>query len=224
MAIKVIDWGVIDYLEAWEQQKELVAQVQSEQSDGYLVFCEHPSVITLGKNGSDENITKDLGFLANQGIKVIPNNRGGDVTLHNPGQQVGYPIINLNNFKRDLHWFLRTIENSIINTLKSYNIVADVYEGYTGVWIESERKIAAIGLHCSRWVTSHGFALNVQNDLSEFDYIIPCGIADKAVTSISNEISRLGRDGTSIDMTKLRDDLLKNFTSLMDDEKKHSDG
>ncbi len=155
-----------------------------------MVFCEHPSVITIGRSGSKNNITAAADFLSSMGVKVIENNRGGDVTLHNPGQLVGYLIFNLSSLKEDLHWFLREIELALIETVAHYGIEASTVKGLTGVWIAKQRKIAAIGMHCSAWVTSHGFALNVNNDISQFDYIVPCGITDKAVTSISKELSK----------------------------------
>lgn len=181
------DWGLIDYQEAWDRQKVYAGQIQRGERKSTLVFCQHPSVITIGRAGSASNITAEPALLQQKGIQVIENNRGGDVTLHNPGQLVGYPIFHLSHYKEDLHWFLREIEECIIQTIAEFGIKGGRVEGLTGVWIEGERKICAIGIHCSRWVTSHGFALNVENDLSEFGYIIPCGIEDKAVTSIARE-------------------------------------
>ncbi|GAB5465502.1 MAG: lipoyl(octanoyl) transferase LipB [Candidatus Kapaibacteriales bacterium] len=214
--IELIDWGLIDYNEAWNMQKELVSKLQNRKKnqvksdiDGFLVFCEHPSVITMGKNTQEGNLVKSEQELNSLGISTIPVNRGGDVTLHNPGQIVGYPIIDLSEYKEDLHWFLRTIEQTIAKVLEQYGIEAEGHEEYTGVWIEGERKICAIGLHCSRWITSHGFAFNIGNDISEFDYIVPCGIEDKAVTSLKNELminSKSVANGTRIDN---RDYLLK---------------
>jgi lipoyl(octanoyl) transferase len=136
---------------------------------------------------------------------MIPINRGGDITAHNPGQLIGYPLFNLSEFREDLHWFLRSIEDIIMQVLEEYGIASRRVEGKTGVWIEEERKICAIGLHCSRWVTSHGFALNVNNDLSIFDWIIPCGIPDKDVTSIHREL------GKNIDMEDLKEKCRKAY-------------
>ena len=186
--IEIQDWGLIDYNQAWDKQRELVKYIQDNRNKSVLVLCEHPSVITIGKSGTKNNIICHPDFLKSMGIQVIENDRGGDVTLHNPGQLVGYPIFNLSDFKEDLHWFLREIEQAIIDALDDFGINGGRVEGLTGVWIDSKRKIAAMGLHCSRWVTSHGFALNVKNNISEFDYIVPCGITDKAVTSIEKEI------------------------------------
>jgi len=169
------------------------------------VVCEHPTVITVGRAGKQENILLPTKFLESKGIKVVYNDRGGDVTLHNPGQLVGYPIFNLYDYKTDLHWFLREIENAIIELLASFNIMGERVEGLTGVWIERERKICAIGLHCSQWVTSHGFALNVCNNLDEFNYIVPCGIQNKGITSISKEL------GTEIDFTIVKQKCIEVF-------------
>jgi lipoyl(octanoyl) transferase len=203
--IELQDWGNIDYAEAWARQREIVKQVQSEENKNVLVLCEHPSVITIGRAGSDDNVIPKEDFLDKLGINVIHNDRGGDVTLHNPGQLVGYPIFNLNNFKTDLHWFLREIEQVIIDTIAEFNIDGGRMDKLTGVWIEEKRKICAMGLHCSRWVTSHGFALNVKNDLREFDYIVPCGITDKQVTSIEQET------GTDVDMEIIKKLIFENF-------------
>ncbi len=191
--IEVREWGLIEYNEAWQRQREIVEEIRADRKKNVFVMCQHPSVITIGRNGTEDNIVINPDFLEKQGISVVKNDRGGDVTLHNPGQLIGYPIFNLENYKKDLHWFLREIENSIIELLSGYGIKADVLQGLTGVWIEGKRKICAMGLHCSDWITSHGFALNVNNNLEEFNYIIPCGIRDKEVTSIAKEI------GTDID-------------------------
>lgn len=204
MNFKLEDWGLIDYQIAWDKQKQLVIDVQKGK-ESTLVFCEHPSVITIGKNGTEENLTQTKDFYQIKGIDVIWNNRGGDVTLHNQKQLVAYPIFNLTNFKQDLHWFLRTLEECVIETISHYGLKGERFEGYTGVWLEQQRKICAMGLHCSRWVTSHGLALNVSNDLSEFEFIIPCGIKEKQVTSISAEI------GTYIDIEEVKKQLLNAF-------------
>jgi len=196
--IEVQDWGLIDYNEAWDRQKELVQDIQSKRDRSVLVLCQHPTVITIGRAGRDNNIVVSSEFLKSVGISVIENDRGGDVTLHNPGQLVGYPIFNLSSYKEDLHWFLREVEECIIELISHQGIKGGRLEGLTGVWIEGQRKICAIGMHCARWVTSHGFALNVNNDLEEFKYIIPCGINDKTVTSIYKEI------GTDIDIEDIK--------------------
>lgn len=195
--IEVQNWGLIDYEEAWKRQKLIVEDIQEERNRNVLVLCQHPSVITIGRTGSSTNVVANEKFLNSLGIKVIYNDRGGDATLHNPGQLVGYPIFNLSNYKEDLHWFLREVEECIIELISIYGINGKRIKGLTGVWIDGRRKICAMGIHCSRWVTSHGFALNVNNNLEEFNYIIPCGIKDKDVTSISNEL------GTDIDVDEV---------------------
>lgn len=202
---EVQNWGLIDYQTAWDKQKKLVIEIQKHRNKNVLVLCEHPAVITIGKSGSMKNLLVKPDFLESLGINVVNIDRGGDVTLHNPGQLVGYPIFNLSNYKEDLHWFLREIENCIIQLLIIYGIKSNRIDGQTGVWVQDYKKIAAIGLHCSRWVTSHGFALNVKNDLSQFDYIIPCGIKDKTVTSIEKET------GTEIDFDDVKNECIKSF-------------
>jgi len=203
--IEIQDWGLIDYNSAWQKQKDLVADIQQMRNRSVLVLCEHPSVITIGKTGSQSNVVSHHSLLEAMGIQVIENDRGGDVTLHNPGQLVGYPIFDLTNYKQDLHWFLREIEECIIDMISNWNLQGGRIDGLTGVWIENKRKICAIGMHCSRWVTSHGFALNVSNDLKEFSYIIPCGITNKEVTSISQET------GTAIDMYNIKQQCIDVF-------------
>lgn len=185
--IAIQEWGILDFTEAWERQRVLAGEVLRGEKPSTLVLCQHPSVITIGRNGTDANIIATPLELAQKNIQVIPINRGGDVTLHNIGQLVGYPIFRLTDFREDLHWFLREIEACIIETIAEFGLTGGRIEQATGVWIEEQRKICAIGIHCSRWVTSHGFALNVCNDMSEFELIIPCGIEDKGVTSISRE-------------------------------------
>lgn len=185
--IEIEEWGLIDFNEAWEKQRTLAAEVLKGDRPSTLVLCEHPTVITIGRNGTEANVIATQDELAERSINVIPINRGGDVTLHNPGQLVGYPIFRLTDFREDLHWFLREIEECIIATIGQFGVLGGRVEGSTGVWIEHQRKVCAIGIHCSRWVTSHGFALNVNNDIREFEMIIPCGITDKEVTSIQIE-------------------------------------
>lgn len=206
--IEIQNWGIIEYQTAWDRQKELVKDIQQKRDRNVLVLCQHPSVITIGKTGSDKNIICHPDLLESLGVKVINSDRGGDVTLHNPGQLVGYPIFNLSDHKEDLHWFLREVEGAIIELLKIYGIKSERLEGLTGVWVESKRKICAIGMHCSRWVTSHGFALNVTNNIKEFEYIIPCGITDKKITSIAEEI------GTNIDYNSVEKDCIRVFSKI----------
>lgn len=190
--IRFEQWGLIDYQEAWERQRALQSAIQRGECDNTLVFCQHPTVITIGKNTNGNHIIATEDTLHDKGISRIAINRGGDVTLHNPGQLVGYPIFRLTDFQPDLHWFLRSIEQCIMNTLERISIQSERYEGLTGIWIERQRKICAIGLHCSRWVTMHGFALNINNNIDEFAYIVPCGISDKSVTSVTAEQQQQG--------------------------------
>jgi lipoyl(octanoyl) transferase len=197
--LTIEDWGLIDYHDAWERQRHLQGRIQAGAKDSTLIFCQHPSVITVGKNGSRENILLPQTQWNERGVEVLNVNRGGDVTLHNPGQLVGYTLFRLTDFTPDLHWFLREIEACIIETIAEYGLQGERVEGLTGVWLEQSRKICAIGIHCSRWVTAHGFALNVQNDLKEFSYIIPCGIHDKEVTSINVEREKKSQNTVSLE-------------------------
>lgn len=205
MKFEIENLGLIDYEKAWDYQKETVKKIQNNESRSKLIICQHPTVITIGKNGTEENLTKSKEFYKQNDIKVIFNNRGGDVTLHNPKQMVVYPLFDLNKFKTDLHWFLRKLEDVVIDSLLEFSIKSNRYEGFTGVWIEEKSKICAMGLHCSRWVTSHGLALNVNNEIEEFNYIIPCGIKEKEVTSISNEL------GTEVDYESVQNVIVNNF-------------
>lgn len=184
-------WGMIDYMEAWDRQRLLQARVQRGEQSSTLVLCQHPTVITIGKNGTGENVRISDNEASAWGVQIIANNRGGDVTLHNPGQLVGYPIFRLTDFKPDLHWFLRELEECIMQTIARFGVQSGRVDGLTGVWIERERKICAMGLHCSRWVTAHGFALNITNNMEEFEWIIPCGITDKKVTSLQIEMQNM---------------------------------
>jgi lipoyl(octanoyl) transferase len=180
----------MDYGEALELQRELVAARQQGAISDQLVLLEHPHTITLGRNGRMENLLASDAALASAGISFYPINRGGDVTYHGPGQLVGYPILDLREWKRDVGAYVRAIEQAIIGALADYGISAGRIPGLTGVWVDG-RKIAAIGVHIGRWVTSHGFALNVNTDLSYFQYIVPCGLA-KPVTSMAQLGVRAG--------------------------------
>jgi lipoyl(octanoyl) transferase len=200
--------GLIDYKDAWELQRDLfnsIIKVKLEnrehppadqiETENYLLFCEHPHVYTLGKSGNPDNLLLNEKGLRDHGASFIPIDRGGDITYHGPGQIVGYPIVDLDNFTNDIHKYLRFLEESIIITLADYGIEAGRIKGLTGVWldhrqIENPRKICAIGVRTSRWVTMHGFAFNVNPDLSYFEHIIPCGIQDKSVTSLRKELGK----------------------------------
>jgi len=201
-----IDLGKIDYQQAWDYQEKLFSETiqikiqnrqfpaaEEKRTPNYLLFCEHPHVYTLGKSGSENNLLISEQVLKQKGASFYKINRGGDITYHGPGQLVGYPILDLDNFFTDIHQYLRYLEEAIILTLAEYGLVAGRIAGLTGVWLDHEaqiqpRKICAMGVKCSRWVTMHGFALNVNTDLTYFDNIVPCGITDKAVTSLKQEL------------------------------------
>ena len=180
----VEDWGLIDFNDAWRRQRELSDAILHDNHPDTLVFCQHPAVITLGRNTQSGSVLASQELLKSIGVDVVEINRGGEATIHNPGQLVGYPIFQLQRTKPDLHWFLRTIEQCIIDALSEIGIGSGRVEALTGVWIKEQKKICAIGIHCSRWVTSHGFALNVNNDLQLFSTIVPCGITERGVTSV----------------------------------------
>ena len=180
---QVRELGRVEYGRALELQQELIAQRKAGQMGDHLLLLEHPHVITLGRNGHLENLLAGDDILNRAGISFHPTDRGGDVTYHGPGQLVGYPILDLREWKRDVGAYVRGIEQTIIDTLADFGIEAGRIPKLTGVWV-GEAKIAAIGVHISRWVTSHGFALNVNTDLSYFQYIVPCGLT-KPVTSMA---------------------------------------
>ncbi len=206
--VKFRDLGKMDYQEAWDFQESVFAEIVAkkirnrsltpdlqELTDNYVFFVEHPHVYTLGKSGKEENLLLDQQGLLDHEAQYYKINRGGDITYHGPGQLVGYPILDLDNFFTDIHKYLRFLEEAIILTLADYDIDAGRIEGLTGVWIDhieqkNPRKICAMGVKSSRWVTMHGFAFNINPDLGYFGHIIPCGIDDKAVTSLSKELGR----------------------------------
>jgi len=221
------DLGQMAYKEAWDYQEQLLqeavrikaairdqkdaaAQLKTEH---YLLFVEHPPVYTLGKSGDIANVLLNEEEMLNKGISFYHSNRGGDITFHGPQQLVGYPILDLEKYYTDIGKYLRNIEEMIILTLAEYGIEAGRSQGETGVWIDAdkkgmERKICAIGVRSSRWVTMHGFALNVNPDLSYFDNIIPCGIRDKQVTSIEKELGR------KVDMQEVKEKVKRNFEEV----------
>ena len=221
--VEYIDWGLVDYQEAWSRQEtifnETVALKTQNRSNGtdldtpnYLIFCEHPHVYTLGKSGKPENLLLDEGELKDKQATYYKINRGGDITYHGPGQIVGYPILDLDNFFTDIHLYLRTLEEAVILTLSDYGIEAGRYPGFTGVWLDADnekaRKICALGVRCSRWVTMHGFAFNVNTNLDYFKNIVPCGIDDKDVTSMQRELGR------EVDMEEVKGRLKTNIAQL----------
>ncbi len=202
-SVTIKDLGVVDYKKCWDYQEELFKSVVdikiknrrqslSLPTSNYLLFVEHPHVYTLGKSGDISNLLINESQLEQRGAKFYKINRGGDITYHGPGQIVGYPILDLDNFFTDIHKYLRFLEEVIILTLKDYGLSASRNPGKTGVWLGVEtpfaRKICAMGVRASRWVTMHGFALNANVDLSYFDNIIPCGITNNSVTSLNKEL------------------------------------
>jgi lipoyl(octanoyl) transferase len=218
---RYLNLGLIDYKDAWDYQTDLFQKVlevksanrslpESEQrlTENFLLFCQHPHVYTLGKSGKEENLLVKSEELKAIGASYYHINRGGDITYHGPGQIVGYPIIDLENFFTDIHKYMRLLEEAVIETIAEFGVRGGRIPGLTGVWIdhedkESARKICALGVKTSRWVTMHGFALNVNTDLNYFAHIVPCGIDDKAVTSLEQEL------GKPLDMADV-EELLKN--------------
>jgi lipoyl(octanoyl) transferase len=199
--------------ETSEERPRLNDKVEQPSTTNYLLFVEHPPVYTLGKSGNEDNVLMSEEQLRFNGIEFFHINRGGDITFHGPGQLVGYPILDLDKFKTDIGWYLRSLEEVIILTLADFNIVGERSKGETGVWIEpgiegKERKICAMGIKCSRWITMHGFALNVNTDLSYFNNIIPCGIQNKQVTSLEKEL------GKKVSMDDVKDKLKQNFEKV----------
>ena len=220
------DLGLIDYKQAWDYQEQLFAGVVAlklanrdrpvtEQlpTPNYLIFCEHPHVYTLGKSGDQSHLLLDEVSLKHRNASFYHINRGGDITYHGPGQVVGYPIFDLDNFMGDIHRYLRALEEAVILSLRDYGLDGGRIDGLTGVWLDHgggprPRKICAIGVRTSRWVTMHGFALNVTTDLSYFEGIVPCGIDDKAVTSLNTELGR------PVDMQEVKARLLKRLSEV----------
>jgi len=242
--VSFIDMGKMDYRSAWDYQEMLLQQnvsikteariaLSHQQSDvhlkkqnenpanskqstvNYLLLLEHPPVYTLGKSGREENMLITGQQMLKKGIEFFRTNRGGDITFHGPGQLVGYPILDLENFYTDIGKYLRNLEQVIINTVAEYNLHAGRSPGETGVWLDpgvkgSERKICAIGVRCSRWITMHGFALNVNTDLNYFDNIVPCGIHDKQVTSLQKELQK------QTDMQEVKVKVKRNFEEVFE--------
>ncbi len=189
----MIDLGLIGYAEAWALQKRIVAARKAEAIEDVLLFCEHSHVITQGRNGKREHLLASEHVLRQKGVEYYETSRGGDITYHGPGQIVGYPILNLGAIRRDVVWYLRMLEEAMIRATSEFGIAAERVAGKTGIWVKSgdtEEKLAAIGVHISRWITSHGFAYNVSTDLRYFDLIVPCGIADRKATSLEKLLGR----------------------------------
>src|SRR3989454_4860885 len=188
-----IDLGLIGYAEAYALQKRIVAARKAEVIEDVLLLCEHPHVITQGRSGKWEHLLASSHVLRQKGVEYYETSRGGDITYHGPGQIVGYPILNLGAIRRDVVWYVRMLEEAMIRATSEFGITAERVAGKTGIWVKSgdtEEKLAAIGVHISRWVTSHGFAYNVSTDLRYFDLIVPCGIADRKATSLEKLLGR----------------------------------
>lgn len=184
---------MLAYAEACALQKRIVAARKAGAIEDVLLLCEHPHVITLGRSGKRENLLASEHVLRQKGVEFHSSNRGGDITYHGPGQIVGYPILNLGAIRRDVVWYVRTLEESMIRATAEFGIEARRVAGKTGIWVQvgnTEEKLAAIGVHISRWITSHGFAYNVSTDLRNFDLIVPCGIADRKATSLEKLLCR----------------------------------
>ncbi len=232
-SVKVQDWGVIEYGEAWDWQEAILAEQllikkewnneaqdtrpASPSTQHHLFLCNHPHVYTLGKSGQIENLLVNDSRLQQLGVAFYKTNRGGDITYHGPGQIVGYPMLDLEKFYTDLGKYMRSLEEVIIRTIAHYGIEGGRLQGATGVWLDSEdpkraRKICAMGVRCSRWLTMHGFALNVNTDLKYFGYIVPCGIGDKGVTSIQKEIGR------EVDEAEVKRILIQEFATVFEAE------
>jgi len=223
--VKFKDLGLISYQNAWDTQEEIFKGIidlktknrklpENEQTptQDHLLFCEHPHVYTLGKSGQVDNLLINKAKMDEEHIEFFKTNRGGDITYHGPGQIVGYPIFNLDHYFTDIHKYLRYLEEAIILTLAEYGITAGRSKGETGVWLDegkpTARKICAMGVRASRWVTMHGFAFNVNTNLKYFGYIIPCGITDKAVTTLSLEL------GKTMDMEEVKGKVKKHLAAL----------
>jgi lipoyl(octanoyl) transferase len=207
--LSYVDLGFIDYKEAWDLQYKIhTSRVQGNVRDHFLLL-EHPNTYTLGKTADKSNLIGNEEYLKEKNISVYDIDRGGDITYHGPGQIVGYPIINLNDWKQDTHKYLRALEEIIIRVCLEFGLIGRRDPEYTGVWIE-DRKIAAIGIKVSRWVTMHGFAFNINTDLSLFNGIIPCGISDKAVTSLSKETNK------TVEINFVKSLILQHFTEIFE--------
>ena len=226
--VSYTDLHLIDYKAAWDLQEKLFARIVQQKTanrdlppdeqvtpENFLLFCAHPHVYTLGKSGHQENLLVNEEQLHDIDATFYKINRGGDITYHGPGQIVGYPLLDLDQFFTDIHKYLRFLEEVIILMLAEYGLKGERYPGYTGVWLDAgdpvkARKICAMGVRTSRWVTMHGWALNVNSDLSYFRNIVPCGIDDKAVTSMEKELGR------KIDEDEVKQQLKKHFAALFE--------
>jgi len=207
----LVDLGLIPYLAAWELQQRLVEARKAGASPDVLLLCEHPHVITLGRNGKREHLRASDRLLAQMGVEFHSSDRGGDITYHGPGQIVGYPILDLAGHRRDVRWYVAQLEEVMIRASADFGVAARRVEGRHGIWVDSpagEEKLGALGVHLSRWVTSHGFAYNVSTDLRYFDLIVPCGIAGARSTSLERVL------GTPADIGIARDRVAAHFAEV----------
>jgi lipoate-protein ligase B len=210
-SLLIVDLGLISYTDAYALQQRIVAARKSHAIDDVLLLCQHTHVLTLGRNGKRENLLASEHVLRQKGVEFHATNRGGDITYHGPGQIVGYPILDLSRIKQDVHFYVRTLEEVMIRTGADFGITAFRIPGKTGIWVDTtpaEEKLAAIGVHISRWVTSHGFAFNVSTDLRYFDLIVPCGIADRKATSLEKLLNR------SVTLDEVKPRLVHHFAEL----------
>lgn len=229
ISVKLHELGLMDYQEAWDYQEKLFSEKLAVKTANRalnaehqiaiphdLLVVEHPPVYTLGKSGKESHLLLDEVALSDKGIKYYKINRGGDITFHGPGQLVAYPILDLEQLRTDIHWYMRSLEEVVIATLAEFSIVGERYPGFTGVWLDAEtenaRKICAMGVRTSRWVTMHGIALNVNTELDYFSHIVPCGIDDKAVTSMSAE------KGSTLNFAGVRAAFVRQFAKIFDVE------
>jgi len=229
--VQVVDLNLVPYQEAWDLQERLMSSISDIKlanrnvmadailTPNYLLFCQHPHVYTLGKSGDPSHLLMQEEFLHTIQASFFKTNRGGDITYHGPGQLVGYPIFDLENFYTDIHLYLRMLEEAIILTCQDYNLVAGRITGLTGVWINHEsecaRKICAFGVKASRWISMHGFAFNIKPDLSYFSHIVPCGISEKGVTSLTQEL------GMDVNELEVKDKVLGHLGALFGFEANH---
>ena len=227
--VRYVNLGLIDYQKAWDFQTEKFEEIVQRKLENrnlepenrleqmhYLIFCEHPHVYTLGRNGKEDHLLLDENQLAAKDASFVKINRGGDITYHGPGQIVGYPLLDLDEFLTDIGKYIRFLEEMVIRTLAEYGIHAGRIDGQSGVWLDinksTVRKICAVGVHLSRWTTMHGFAFTINTELNYFNNIVPCGIVDKGVTSMEIELGR------KVDIEEVRQKLLKHFRDLFEAE------
>ena len=209
----VVDLGTLPYAAALELQRDVARRrISGEIDQDVLLLVEHPPVVTLGRTAKGANLIASPAYLASQGVELFDVERGGDITFHGPGQLVGYPIMDLKRHRRDLHWYLRQVEEALIQAVATFGLSGGRVEKYTGVWVDvatgSPRKLASIGVHARDWVTWHGFALNVNTELRYFDLIVPCGIGGITMTSVARELEQ-----GSVDMRAARDAVARAFAA-----------